>query len=144
MILSRHVQELIQFKAPSATVLSVYLDVENGRRPEALLEALKRSAGAAIPAEELAALERGLGGLDLEGARGLAAFSCARLDLLRVCPLPEPVKPRLSLEAAPSLRPFLNLVDQYQRYGVVLLSSQRMRVLEFFMGQARELDEQAV
>jgi peptide chain release factor subunit 1 len=141
MILSRHLHELSQFKAPSAAVLSVYLDLEGGRKPESLLSALKRSSGAAIPSEDFAALERGLDAPSIEGARGLAAFSCAKLGLLRLCPLPEPVRPRLFLETAPALRPLLNLVDQYQRYGVVLLGTRRMRVLEFFMGRARELDE---
>lgn len=142
MILSRHIQELVSFKTPSPAVASLYLDLDHGKTADAAFRALVKGLGHGfVPADGLAALERAINEHAAGRERGLAVFSSPRFGLLRVCPLPQPVKSRLSLETAPQLAPLLNLTDQHQRYGVALVSPRRARFLEYFMDQARELRE---
>lgn len=144
MILSRHLHELVQFRTPSAAVASVYLDVDGGRSAAAAYRPLRKSLEHVLPPEDLAALDRAVAGHVPDGERGLALFSAAKFGLLRVCALPQPVKTRFSLDTAPYLKPLLNVADQHQRYGVALVSGKRARILEFYMGRARELEDQSV
>lgn len=147
MILSRHISELVAFKTPSLSVLSIYLDLEAVREPVAALKALRKTlddAAASAAADDFAKIERELESFDAGDAKGLAIFSSRRFGLFRVCALPQRVKPMAILEHTPSLKPFLNLIDQHQRYGVALVGGKSARFLEFFMGGLRELPEHSL
>lgn len=144
MILSRHLLELVNFRTPSAAVISVYLDVDDGRAASAAYKTLRKTLERAVPADDLAALDRAVAEHARDGERGLAIFSALKFGLMRVCPLPYPVKTRFVVDETPFLRPLLNMTDQHQRYGVALVGAKRARLLEFYMGRARELDEHAV
>ena len=137
----------MSFKTPSPAVVSLYLDIDGGRSPGAALSAsYKGLADSALGAltQELQAVEQALEEPRLRSERGLAVFSSRRFRLLRICTLPEPVKTRLVVDDKPFLGPLLNLVDQYQRYGVAVVTPQGARFLEYFMGRVRELPEQAI
>jgi hypothetical protein len=66
------------------------------------------------------------------------------LGLWQACPLPETVKPMLRMADRPYLAPLLSIVDQHQRFGVVLPGGRRTRFLEVFMGQVKEHEELAL
>jgi hypothetical protein len=145
MILSRHLQELLNFKAPSPAVASLYLDLDAGRPAISVWRSLRKApAPTGLSTEDLAALERAVLEHRSRGERALAVFSSERFGLFRVCGLPQPVKTRLVVGHTPSLAPFLNLCEQYQRYGVAHVSSEQARFMEFFMGQSRDLREQTI
>lgn len=77
---------------------------------------------------------------DLPG-RGLVVFSAAALNLWQVFTLPVPVKDRLLVSDRPYLRPLLTLIDEYERYLVVLLDKQQARLFITYLGAIEECTE---
>jgi peptide subunit release factor 1 (eRF1) len=147
MIQARHLQELVNFKTPSAEVVSLYLDIDDGRTAaQALALACKGMPNETLAAvgKDLKAIEQALGGTRAPTDRGMAVFCSSRFRLLRACPLPEPVKTRLVICDRPHLRPLLNIADQYQRYGVALVGAASARFFEFYLGRIRELPEHEI
>lgn len=146
MITSKHLSELLNFKAPTPSILSVYLEVDEGRD---YLNAMRQLAKEAVhhagyPTQE-EDLRRIQSYVETEfepaGSRGLAVFSCKRFGLWRVCPLPEPVKNKLRVDERPYLAPLLSMTDQRHRFGVLLADAGQARFLESFMGRLTEYQE---
>jgi len=147
MILSRHLHELLSFKTPQPAVLSVYLDVDQGRTASAALRAARKlwpEDRLAQVDEDWKAIERAAAEHEALDERGLAIFSSKKFGLLRVCALPQPVRSRLALDAKPALLPLLNQADQHLRYGVLHVHGAEARYFEYFMGRLRELPEQTL
>lgn len=142
MISACDIARLINYKADSPSVISFYLDL---RAPDYLRQSqnlireslakeshLKDCApGLKLIADFMAAFSRG-------NCRSLAIFTSREGELWHAIPLPQPVKSSLHLENRPYLRPLANILDQYQRYGIVLLDADKARFMEVFLGQIEE------
>jgi peptide chain release factor subunit 1 len=145
MLSVRDIQTLHDFKNEQEPVLSVYLDLSNPHGAHVELksvvkDALTRTVGLRDrPADMERAAKLVEATPNWNGARGLAIFACAE-HLWIACPLPQTVKSLVRLGPTPYLAPLLNILDQYRRYGVLLLSPEGTRVVEIFLGQARELE----
>lgn len=146
------IRSLAGFKGHDAPVVTLYLDVDGRRyvRPkdyEQQLEALLRKAGrytnGHTPAvRDLQRIEAHVkGGIDRSRTRGLAIFSCTAHDFWRVLELPVPVRNQLVVNATPHVRQLESVLDEYERFGVLLADKQRARMFVFELGQLVDRSE---
>jgi peptide chain release factor subunit 1 len=148
------VRELASFKGTQAPVTSCYLNVDGSRLVrrkdlELHLDAVLRrrrerlqSDGDRSSSVDLRRIEDHIkSGFDRSGVRGLALFSCAAHDLWRVFELPVPVRDQLIVAERPHVRQLESVLDQYQRFGVLLVDRQRARMFLFELGKLVEKSE---
>ncbi len=145
------IRHLASFRSDHAPVVSCYLDVD-GRRlvrsqdVEAELDHLLRRArsmpSGAAAADDLDRVESFVrDGFDRSNTRGLAIFSCLAHDLWHVVPLPVGVHSRIVVNAAPAVGQLESLVQELERFGVLLVDRQRARMLVFQFGELVDRSE---
>lgn len=143
------IRELAAFRSDDAPVVSCYLNVD-GRRLlrqqdvedelERLLRGVRATAGAA--SADLERVEQFVrSGLDRSRTRGLAIFSCLAHGLWEVIPLPVPVHSRLVINTAPALGQLEAVVQEFERFGVLLVDKQRARMFVFELGELIDRSE---
>lgn len=71
-------------------------------------------------------------------ARSLAIFCDASEDLFWARPINVPLRSQARWEETPYMRPLLEILDEYERYGVVLTDSERARLFTVFLGEIEE------
>lgn len=146
------IRSLASFKGVDAPVTSVYLDVDGGkhvrfqdvvRSAEMMLkEAMSRYGGHPSVAADLARVEQHIkGGIDRSKTRGLALFSCTAQDFWQVVELPVPVRDQVVVNHTPSVRQLETVVDEYERFGLLLADKQRARVFIYELGELVESSE---
>lgn len=139
-ITEQDVRELAAFKARTAPVTSLYLDVDGRRHPspkdhqQRLDRMLKRVKGTA-PADDVRRIGAHVkDGLDRSTTRGLAVFSCQAEGLWRAVELPVPVRDQVVVNHTPHVRQLESVLDRYGRFGVLLADRQRARAHVFRVG----------
>jgi peptide chain release factor subunit 1 len=149
------VRSLAGFKGEEAPVTSCYLDVDGSRflrhqdyeleLDRLLRQARARGNGDAATGSVAADLHRieeyVKRGFDRSGVRGLALFSCTAHGLWKVVPLPVPVRSEVVVNHSPYVRPLEAVLDEYQRFGVLLADRQRARMFVLELGELVEKDE---
>jgi peptide chain release factor subunit 1 len=146
------IRSLAAFKAQDTPVVSLYLDVDGRRfvRPRdyelhldhLLKEAAEHVNGHRPATPDLERIEAHVkGGLDRSHTRGLAIFSCAAKDLWQVFELPVRVRNQLVVNATPHVRQLEHVVDEYERFGVLLADKQRARMFVFELGSLVDKSE---
>ncbi len=153
MITEEHLRELASFRGDPA-VISLYLDVDGSRFPKLAdvdphLDDLVRRA---VRLAEERGIERSridedlekvrswiFRGFDRSRVRGLAFFVCG--DLFEVVEVPRPVRNQVVLNQAPALRQLEFVLDEFQRFMVVLVDRQRARLFHFELGELVERSE---
>lgn len=127
----------------AAPVVSLYLDVDGRRfvRPkdyEVHLDSLARGAveehGPAIEADVARIVGHVKGGLDRSRTRGVALFSCEAEGLWEVIELAVPVRNQVMVNDSPHIRQLEGVVDNNERFGVLLADKQRARMFVFELG----------
>ncbi len=88
--------------------------------------------------EELARVENYLTYELKEPGRTLVIFASQPANLWRVYHIPVHIRTRLVWDDRPYLRPLLTVMDEYERYGVVLTSREEARFFLFYMGEIAE------
>jgi peptide chain release factor subunit 1 len=73
--------------------------------------------------------------------RGLAIFTANEHGLWRSFRLPVPIRDRLIIADRPYLRPLLTLVDEFERYLVLLVDKQTARLFVVYLGEIEEYAE---
>lgn len=143
------VRELAGFRVDETPVTSCYLDVDGRRLPshqevQRELDMVLRRAragmngSAAHPSvvDDVARIERYVrGGFDRSGIRGLAMFSCSAADWWEVHRLPVRVTSQLVVHSSPCVSQLERIVDDFERFGVLLADRQRVRMLVFESGE---------
>src|SRR4051812_43274253 len=142
------IRSLASFKGEDAPVTSVYLDVDGGRHvrfqdvvrsAEAMLrEALQKHEHPSVAADIAKVQELVRGGVDRSKTRGLAVFSCSAHDFWRVVELPVPVRDQVVVNHSPCVRQLEVVVDEYERFGLLLADKQRARVFVYELGEVIE------
>jgi peptide chain release factor subunit 1 len=146
------VRGLAARKAGKDPVTSCYLDVDGRRRPRfadvtrsldrLVREARSSADGAASVCGDLKRIEDHVrAGLDRSGVRGLAMFSCSGDSLWQVFELPVPVRDQLVVNHSPAVRQLEVVLDQHERFGMLLADRQRARMLVFELGRLVESAE---
>lgn len=73
--------------------------------------------------------------------RGLVVFSCSSRDFWQVHQLPIPLGDQAYVDTTPYVKPLLNAVDQYPRYGVVVVDKEKARYFVSHLGELVEYGE---
>lgn len=151
------VRSLTTFAAADAPVTTCYLDVDGRLLPthrdvERSFEHLVRRAGLtngraaeAHPSvlRDVERMSRYVQGFGRDrGARAIAMFSCSAADFWQVHELPVRVPSRLTVRHSPYVRPLEEVLDEYERFGVLLTDRQRARLFVFELGTLVEHTEQ--
>jgi peptide chain release factor subunit 1 len=139
------IRQLAGFRGEGGPVVSCYLDVDGRRYPraqdvEANLERLLRAAreqnGGDVAKVDLDRIHTYVrDGLDRSHTRGLAIFSCTADALFEVIPLPVPVASRVVINSAPAVGQLEAVVQELERFGVLLVDKQRARMFVFQFGE---------
>src|SRR3954451_2055426 len=146
------VRALAGFKGEDAPVTSLYLDVDGAthvRRADLLkeLEVLLRSvrdvaSGDASLIRDLKRMEDHVrGGIDRSHVRGLAMFSCSAHDFWRVVELPVAVRSQVVVNHTPAVRQLESVLDEYERFGILLADKQRARMFLYELGELVDSSE---
>lgn len=143
MISTQELHDLLNFKAGSPEVVSLYLEIDpQGNYPRhcrtLIQEALAKDPLFDAVREDCELIARQVEGWDPGSRRGLAVFSSRRSGFWRTLPLPQPVASVLRAAPTPYLAPLHNLLDQHHRYGIALVTPEKARTLEVFLGEIRE------
>ena len=149
------VKELASNRYDDTPVVSCYLDVDGKRyvRPhdyELHLEDMLRrtrerehKAGHHTVCDDLQRIEEHLkAGIDRSRTRGVAVFACSPHDLWRVIELPVPVRNQLVVNASPHVRQLEAIIDEYERFAVLLADRERSRMFIFELGELVDKTEQ--
>lgn len=141
MLATEELRRLLQYRAASPTLVSLYLSLDKQRRFPRQCQALIQQCLAQEPGLERLDCEEILGyvsSLDPKGHKALALFSSRPDRFWQAVLLPQPVKSLARAGTTPFLAPLTNILDQYQRYGVVLLDAGKARLLEAYLGEIQE------
>jgi peptide subunit release factor 1 (eRF1) len=154
MITKLDIKGLLERKAvPGSPALSVYLDTDQAdaanlnrmfevalsnalREVEETLDSPQRKdfEGDAIRVLEF-----------IEGyrphAKGLVIFCDSSEGFFRVHELQVPVKTKVQWSEKPYLRPLLEIIDENERYGVILTDRSQARLFSIFLGEIEEYRE---
>jgi len=154
LITEETVRSLAGFKSGDALVTSCYLDVDGRRLPshldvqrafDVLLKRTRhRVNGHAVHpsvSADLDRMARHVKGFGRSGAKGLAMFSCSDAGLWEVFELPVNVTNQLVVHGGPHVHQLEEIVDEYQRFGVLLCDRQRARMFVYEMGELVEHTE---
>ena len=151
MISARDLDRLFVWKAPSRqSILSLYLD-RRGARGLWSLEDLRIAAKGRLKQLESAIEEREIASLTAtfekivsqlpeapRSGHSLVAFAQSGEDGVWLRDLKVPVTSQAHWGPTPYLRPLLEAVEEYERYGVVLVDKMRARLFTIFLGEIEE------
>ncbi|MDQ3145793.1 MAG: hypothetical protein M3R01_02470, partial [Actinomycetota bacterium] len=151
-ITEEDVRELALRKPTAAPVTSCYLNVDGRQRLRHLdvshaLDLLLRPAraganGDVSVAADLHRIEEHVRkGFERSNVAGLAMFSCSADGFWRIFALAVPVRDQLVVNHSPSVRQLETVLDEYERFGVLLADRQRARMLVFELGELVESAE---
>lgn len=146
------IRELASFRGEQAPVTSCYLDVDGRRHVRhqdyehelQLLLRRPRSSGEATGsvADDFRRFEEYVrAGVDRSQVRGLAMFSCSAHGFFEAVPLPVPVRNQLVVNTVPAVRQLERVLQEYERFGVLLADRQRARMFVFELGQLADHSE---
>ena len=146
------IRDLASFKSEGFPVTSCYLDVDGRRLPrhqdvehelDVLLRDVREQAGTSPSVhDDLQRIEAFVrGGLDRSRTRGLAIFSCSAQSLWEVIQLPVPVRSRVVVNNVPAVGQLESVVQEYDRFGVLLVDRQRARMFVFELGELIDRSE---
>lgn len=145
MISERELQELAGFESKGSAVLSLFLNTDLKQQPKEqcklVLRNLLEQVGGPASEKDVAKVERFF---ELEydwQARSVAVFSLAERKLWRVYPLMVPVTSDVHIGDRLYLKPLTQLLDEHDRYGVVLIDRESARFLLINLGQIEEKSE---
>lgn len=140
------VRSLASFRA-EAPVTTCYLDVDGRSFPSHLevqreYQSLVRRSRARMNGsgshpsveEDLRRIERHVKGFARSGVKGLAIFSCSSAGLWEVHELPLRVTSQLVVHHSPYVRQLEGVVDELERFGVLLVDKQRARMFVYELG----------
>jgi len=148
MIKPEELRELAETRTATAHVLSAYLNLSPTRQLrrgyrvafDDLARRLEEQlgAGARVELREEAARVRAYLAATPPRGLGLVVFSCGPRGLWRVYHLPVPVADELRFGPTPYLRPLLDVLDEHERYAVVLVDKEKARFFTVFLGEVEE------
>ncbi|MBI4208966.1 MAG: hypothetical protein HY538_04590 [Deltaproteobacteria bacterium] len=155
MINLNQVESVRQFNGDPNYVSSLYLRFDS-QRPKAGADALavksiiqtkkRKLARWGLTTHQQQEVSRDLGriqdfvneGLDRRSSNGLALFACGPRKLWEVIYLPQGFPSDLFINPKPHITPLLSLIQQYHRWGVLLVDRGRARFVEVYLGAVGE------
>jgi peptide chain release factor subunit 1 len=136
--------------APDSPVLSVYLDIDQGKAAnlnrgfEAALENMLRSIEARLDENQLNSfsadaerVRRFVAELEPR-AKGFISFCDDSENFFWAREIKAPVRSQARWSDAPYIAPLLQILDEYERYGVILVDKAHARLFSVFIGEIEE------
>jgi peptide chain release factor subunit 1 len=144
MISEKELQELVDFHTKESSVLSLYLNVDPTQHTKdeykLTLKSMLKGVAKEAPAKDLAEVEKYFDfQYDWQG-KGVAIFSCLEEDFWRAYPLAVPIENHVFVADSPYIKPLTDVLNEYERYGVVLVDREGARLLLFHQGELEETD----
>ena len=142
MINENELQELTSLASTGSPVLSLYLNTDLSQQSKekcklVLRDLLERVKGSAATVD-VAKIETFF---DLEydwQGKGVAIFSASESGFWRVYPLNVPIESEAHTGERPYLKPLTQVLNEYPRYGVVLVDQEGARLFLINLGQIEE------
>lgn len=150
MVTAEQMEQLRSFESPTFPVVSLYLDTDPTRvekrgyiiAAKDILKELERQlqdrAKRKAFQEDVASIIYFLESETNPNAKGLAIFSCKAQGFWQVYRLPVSVANKGHLGPRPYLPPLLDVLDEYERYAVVLLDKEKVKLFTVFLGEIEE------
>ena len=144
------IRALAAHRSQNGPVVSLYLDVDGKRFVRAKdyelhLDALARSAleghGHGVEADVQRIVDHVKSGIDRSRVRGVALFSCRAAGLWEVVELPVPVRNQVVVNSSPHIRQLEAVLDNNERFGVLVADKQRARMFLFELGELVDKSE---
>ena len=144
MISVKELQELVDFRAEEGSVLSLYLNVDPTQHTKdeyrLTLKSMLKGVANEASAKDLAEVEKYFDfQYDWQG-KGVVIFSCLEEDFWRAYPLAVPVENHVFVADSPYIKPLTDILDEYGRYGVILVDREGARLFLFHQGELEETD----
>jgi peptide chain release factor subunit 1 len=158
MITYPDIEDLLDFQSKKQPIISFYLNTDRSRftldqqrvtARNLLREGRKTVEAGSWKEEQRACILKDFDHLqkflndELEPTfkhRGVAIFSCSDANLWRMFGLPRAVPSNLLLEPAPHVRPLTLILDEYHRFGVLVLDKKRAELHEIYIGEIINLE----
>ncbi len=144
MELEEILKELVDFDGDGSPVVSLYLNVDPTQRTtdeyKLMLRRLLDSKENEVPKKDRERIEQYIFYEFEWNARGVACFSCQDRGLWRAISLQVPVDDLIFVERTPYVRPLTDLMDIYDRLGVLNFDSESARLLVFYLGDLEAAD----
>jgi peptide chain release factor subunit 1 len=142
MISEKELQELVNFRTEESSVLSLYLNVDPTQHTKdeykLTLKSMLKEIASEASAKDLAEVEKYFDfQYDWQG-KGVVIFSCLAEDFWRAYPLAVPVENHVFVADNPYIKPLTDVLDEYGRYGVILVDREGARLLLFHQGELEE------
>lgn len=140
---------LAGFKGRKGPVVTLYLDVDGRRhvRPKDYEAHLDRMVKSALNKRPEAAADLGLiserikEGFDRSNVRGIAVFSAAADGLWEWVELPNRITNQLVINSTPHVRQLEAVIENNERFAVLLADRQRCRMFVFELGRLVDRSE---
>jgi peptide chain release factor subunit 1 len=144
MISEKELQELVDFRTEESSVLSLYLNVDPTQHIKdeyrLTLKGMLKGVANEASAKDLDEVEKYFDfQYDWQG-KGVVIFSCLEEDFWRAYPLAVPVENHVFVTDSPYIKPLTDVLDEYGRYGVILVDREGARFLLFHQGELEETD----
>ncbi|SRR5581483_9655007 len=153
-ITQSYLEQLQHLDSRGHRVLSVYLEIPEDPRMRmelgALVEDLAREHGGQSEEleREVGLVQEFLRERQEWPGRGLALYSCQPVSFWQEYWLPVRMPNILRFDAKPAIRPLVAVLDDYERYAVLLVDTRQARLFSVFMGSIEEhlefLDEDVI
>jgi peptide chain release factor subunit 1 len=138
MFTQDQLQDLLDFDANGADVVSVYLDTDCSQQTAETIRIQVRGMLRELNgtySEDVEVIERYLD-LSYDWSKpGLALFSAAESDYFRSFPVAVTFRNRLRVGRRPYVKPLAHLLDHYAYYGVILIDRVGGRFFEYHLGE---------
>lgn len=141
MLTELELRELVSFSNGDDPVLSVYLNTKPGDgNADAGKLRLRNLLKPINLHQDVNTIEQYIHHEYKWNGGGVAVFSCAARNYFRAFPLALPVRDMAYVGDRPSVKPLLDLFDNYGGYGIVLVDKQGARLFTFHLGELVEHD----
>jgi len=143
MITRKQILQMINFKGDGNSVISLYLSLNPDRlkNREFVVEAkslLKKIENDPVLEDEYGRIVDFLETRFDPSSRSVVIFSSPKDKLFQIYEVPIPVKSTCIVGKEPYIKPLIRLLEQYERYCLVLVDGKRARVFSIYMGKVEE------
>jgi peptide chain release factor subunit 1 len=152
MLDRKELKEIAQMRDDVPSFVSLYLNVNPLTNPRGefiilfknlvrnTIESLDKGVHRLVK-EDLEKIETVITGNKSKFKKGLAILSSTRKSLGREYNLSVPVKSELVVDKCPYLKPLFDIIENYQRYAVLLVDKESARIFMMHLGEIVEYGE---
>lgn len=152
MLNREELKEIAKMHGNGSYFVSLYLNVNPLTNPKGeytiRLKNMLKDAADSLDKEMLKRVDKDLDALDAyvlgnrrEFKKGLALISSRERDFWKEYHLSVPLKSELVVEKSPYIKPLLDILDNYQRYAVLLVDKESARIFIVHLGEITEYGE---